>query len=340
MTETASTTAKTAPTEATGTTLPAFDYEPPTANEPKPAAPVSAPAGKTAPKTTAAKSPVLPEGAPAPNKASAPLTGDAAGMRNAGLLPLDARPSGVVTEKEMAELMKRVEGYLDTPQERAFSMSRPAAPVTRIQALTALVKIVFTDEEIKGSVYNAPESLPADITQVPAWGKGAAYTAIAQDWWRGNRALNPQGAATWDYIGVLLSRMPLAKGALTTKSRLDPTLKPDADAYTGLVLDAKEFPIERSLSPRILDTEGRVLYPDKLSLPTDKFVQEQGMASYSTGEANSRRVGGKVLTVKVLRTSGSDLIVSMEDAEHILKANETGKFLWRWAVCVLVKPAQ
>jgi hypothetical protein len=117
---------------------------------------------------------------------------------------------------------------------------------------------------------------------------------------------------------------------------------PDAEpsnTYTGLILDARGLDVQRAMGPRIIDEDGRVLYPDPDHVPDMTFLQDHGMAAYVKDAQDTPRSGSRPLTVWVVRLTGpghADLVVSREASRRIMEAEAQDGFLSRWAVSILV----
>ena len=115
-------------------------------------------------------------------------------------------------------------------------------------------------------------------------------------------------------------------------------------SYSGLIIDAKGLGLQPSFSPVIYDSNGRGIYGIR---NIDKeFAISQGMVEYSDDLANASsdsRAGDNPLVIKALATKGGgnstnsvNVVVSVEDGDKILLANEKSGFLANCAV-VFVK---
>ncbi|MBR3622303.1 MAG: LPP20 family lipoprotein [Selenomonadaceae bacterium] len=103
--------------------------------------------------------------------------------------------------------------------------------------------------------------------------------------------------------------------------------------YTGLVVDCKNLSLKEAITPAIKAADGREIYAYK-NIGYSKTL-EKGLVKYSK-EADASRVGDKPLTVKAVSVSGGcDIIVSNEDADRILAANQKGNFLSSCAICLV-----
>ena len=114
--------------------------------------------------------------------------------------------------------------------------------------------------------------------------------------------------------------------------------------YTGVVIDSAGLGMESTFSPVIYDTNGRAIYGIKNLKPD--LVIEKGMVSYSEKVDSSitkDRAGDNPLVVKAVEVRGGNnssnkvnAVVSVEDADKILLANEQTQILEKCAV-VFVK---
>jgi hypothetical protein len=92
------------------------------------------------------------------------------------------------------------------------------------------------------------------------------------------------------------------------------------------------------MSARILDEDGRVLYPDPKHVPDPDALQDLGTVAYPDDIRASARAGRRPLVVRAMAIDRSrdNVIVPNSVAERIWRENSRGRFLERWAVCVLV----
>jgi TolB-like protein len=267
-------------------------------------------------------------------------------LRSSGLIPKSARPGGLVSEREMARLVTRVALRLDSESHASVTVMQPSAPMTRLRALVALVRVAVSPDEIAGYRSDPPEATLADMASVPAWGRPYVAAATDRGWWPDDRPLRAREPATWGFVASVLAQLPLdedkdsapddAPPVHPTRERHDT----DTAKYSGLVIDARDLDLQRQMSPRILDEDGQVVYPDPAHIPGDDYLQEKGMADYTESVDSAKRAGIHPLVVTALNVSGpghDDLVVSNATAQQIRAANRHGKFLSRWSVCILTK---
>ena len=114
--------------------------------------------------------------------------------------------------------------------------------------------------------------------------------------------------------------------------------------YTGVIINASGLGLEATFSPAILDTNGRVVYG--ITNVDKDIVINKGMVDYATAVEDatvSSRAGDNPLVVKAVDVKGGknsvnkvNVVVSVEDADRILLANEKSAMLENLAV-VFVK---
>ena len=97
--------------------------------------------------------------------------------------------------------------------------------------------------------------------------------------------------------------------------------------YTGLIIDCTGLGLESALSPAIKNVSGEEIYT--LQNVTRQMATERGMVSYADNlNSGTQRAGSNPLIIKAMFVSGEcDAVVSDEDADKILLANKTSKFL-------------
>ena len=108
--------------------------------------------------------------------------------------------------------------------------------------------------------------------------------------------------------------------------------------YTGLVIDCRGMNLNPVMSPVIKNANGQAIYGHK-NLDYDKIIVN-GMASYA-GDAydqiSRERAGNNPIVVKASRLDdiNANPVVSVADADKILSANQSDKFLENCAVVFL-----
>ena len=254
------------------------------------------------------------------------------------IIPEGAHPNGILTERDLSALCSRIARRVDARTESPVTLMEPAAAVNRLRALAALVKIFASEEAIRDAP--ATKQLPPDVSQGPAWGKLYVAAAVDYGWWPAAKALRPREPATWTFIEALLAKMPageLRPRPEIVKKDEEPA---DPDAPTGLIVDARDLDVQRSMSMRILDQEGRLVYPEPDKMPDPDWLQDHGTASYPRGIREATRAGERPMIVRAVGVYGpgrDDLVVSSFIAEKIRELNRRGKFLGAFKVCVITR---
>lgn len=109
--------------------------------------------------------------------------------------------------------------------------------------------------------------------------------------------------------------------------------------YTGVIVDARGLELQTTFSPAIYDQTGRAIYGT--TAIDSKFATEYGMVEYApdlecikTAESGHSRAGSFPIIVKAVALKGSNqnVVISTEDAEKILAANQSSNFLKNCAV--------
>lgn len=265
----------------------------------------------------------------APRDILAPLQED-------GLVPNNARPGGFVPERDLAVLIRKVARRMHAQNVKALSQMDPEAPVSRLRALTALVRLAVPRDEITSFRDTSRREMCPDANQIPLWGQSYVAAAIDQGWWPADQPLHARANATWGFVGELLIHMPLDAQRTAPRDEGDDF---ENVHYTGLLIDARDLALERTMSPRILDEDGNVLYPNPGHVPSIDYLEDRGMASYDSSEESARRAGSHPLVARAMDVAGAghdDLVVSNETAARIRAADRRNRFLSRWAVSILV----
>lgn len=113
--------------------------------------------------------------------------------------------------------------------------------------------------------------------------------------------------------------------------------------YTGLIIDCRDFGVERSMAPHIRLPGGGEVW-GSVNVDPD-FVIEKGIVVYARSIEDAIRMdraGSNPLIVPAVGRSGgnfrSDPVVSERDASRILRANARDRFLDKYHVIFLVDP--
>ena len=120
----------------------------------------------------------------------------------------------------------------------------------------------------------------------------------------------------------------------------EPAARTQADAYSGLVIDARGVGARPSMVPVLLDESGQEVYGP--AYVSREFAVQRGMCRYIRGmddSANLPRVAPNPLFVKGLRTvsKGScDIVISNADASKLRGASSHLEFLKQCRVVIVL----
>jgi len=114
-----------------------------------------------------------------------------------------------------------------------------------------------------------------------------------------------------------------------------------ASGYSSVIIDAKGYHVARSMSPRIIRSDGSEVWGTVKADPD--FVYEHGIVAYvrSRSEAfSNRRAGNNPLVIRAVgrgpARSGSDVVVSDADAAKLLSEDQRSGFLGDYRVIIVV----
>ncbi|MCW3097265.1 MAG: Curli production assembly/transport component CsgG [Chthonomonadaceae bacterium] len=266
-----------------------------------------------------------------------------AALRASGLCPAGVNSSANVSEGDLARLLGRL---ADTAAVHAnFTLPHNNTPAPHMLALTGLVKLMLTPDEIADYRRNLPANLPADFAHVPLWGQPFLAAAVDHGWWDSAKAFRPGVNTNWAFIAIVAGKMGMIEPPHEV-IKVEPTrdLKPnrpveDDEIYTGLIVDGRDFKVERSQAPSILDEDGNFVYPYEKHAPSPDYVGENGMVDYNVDTADQTRAGKHPLVVQAIKLAGpfhDDLVLTNEDAERVRRAQKRSPFLWKWKVVFLI----
>ena len=126
---------------------------------------------------------------------------------------------------------------------------------------------------------------------------------------------------------------PVISATITTQIQMGGT-------YTGVIIDAGGMGLKPSFSPVIYDTNGRAIYGVS-NINYDQAIS-QGMVGYSASVSAAQtlpRVGATPLVIKAVQVRGGNnstnpvnVVVSVDDGDRILAANQQSQMLMNGAV--------
>lgn len=184
---------------------------------------------------------------------------------------------------------------------------------TKVSGILSGARVV--SEEFDGGIYHV-------VMAIPKYGAGSVADVVYRDVVK-NTSAEPMDTPGADY-------------------EEDTTDVTSSTGYTGLIINAKGLPLERTFCPGIFDTSGRAIYGVKNVDPD--YAVAHGVAAYAEGEEawtkaenGNGRAGTNPLIIQAVglreRTKHQcDVVVSVEDGDRILAENQKSGFGARYAV--------
>lgn len=135
-------------------------------------------------------------------------------------------------------------------------------------------------------------------------------------------------------VDKLNRRLSVLEQQLAAQKREDatPVIKKDTQP-TGLVVDARGSNFIPSLSPKIRQLRGGIVYPDSVAEKSERLLERGQLVSLFARDVDFAVqhpvVGSRPLLVKALRTYGdtrTEIVLAAEYAQRIEKLNESGFF--------------
>ncbi len=113
---------------------------------------------------------------------------------------------------------------------------------------------------------------------------------------------------------------------------------PAGDAYSGLIIDARDFKVKPAILPRLFDENMQIIYDARFS--DAAFAAQLGVCGYAKKKAVRERVGDNPLRIKALKADGPnqcDIMISEESARILRQTQMAEKFLTECRVVILTK---
>lgn len=244
---------------------------------------------------------------------------------------LMARRAAIVdAQRNLLESIKGISVDSETTMENYIVTSDVVK--TKVNGLVTGVRPV--SEEFKDGVYHV-------VVEAPLYGVGSvADVAIHAK--VGDSQPVPMAAPSASYTPVVTTTTTTTVAPSVTPAPSAPTVAPQTQGYTGLIIDAKGLPLERTFCPGIFDTNGRAIY-GVYNVDPD-YAVKHGVAGYAQGqegwnraESGLSRAGARPLIIKAAglreRTKHQcDIVVSPEDGDRILAENQRSGFGANYAV--------
>ena len=184
---------------------------------------------------------------------------------------------------------------------------------TKMSGILSGARVI--SEEFGGGIYHV-------VMAVPKYGAGSVSDVVYRDVVKSTSA-EPMDTPSADY-------------------EEDTSEVTSSTGYTGLIINAKGLPLERTFCPGIFDTNGRAIYGVRNVDPD--YAVAHGVAAYAEGEEawekaeiGNGRAGTNPLIIQAVglreRTKHQcDVVVSVEDGDRILAENQKSGFGARYAV--------
>lgn len=243
------------------------------------------------------------------------------------------RPKGTVTERDFAGIMDRLMVACPAMTKPSFELKSPEQLMTRLRAVIVVIRAAAE----KGAIESITDPKAAlakctDYDKIPDWARKQAAFAVDKGYMRIETQFRPDDPITRAELAEIIARC-------VPPTPLHPN-QPEAK-YTGLVVDCTEIGLKRSMSPALVSEDGTQIYPDPKHLPPLEFIEDQGLVSYVSDIANSKRAGDKPFEVKAVSVSGAAkqiAVVSDADRDAILAAEQDSHFFANWNVTFLLAP--
>ena len=276
-------------------------------------------------------------------------TAPTAKPKSVAILPVALKGETLLFEKDLTALCNRVSVKLGMTPTKITPAGASNLPVSRMRVVAAMVKMLVAPDSLEAYKTETPDGMPEDVNLIPDDMTPYISAAVSEGWLT-TEPLKGRQTATWGFVRNLLSHIPtlgitpdklkaapkpdrtLAKEEETTETK---TVQVMEERFSGLIIDAAGLKVARSMSPRILDADGNVVYPDVNHVPDPDTVLDKGILDYSLSLEKSKRAGDKPLVIKAIKSEFKDVYVSNEDAAKIRQANKRAKFIETWQVCIL-----
>lgn len=236
----------------------------------------------------------------------------------------------------------RESALADAYRNLALSASR-----VRVTAETRVSNFLLKSDDVRVRVQSVVKG--ADVIEERLLPNSGLYRVVVQ------MPLNGEGSLA-QALGLEKGRAKtiVAVSASAPRPRPQPTPTPgeanpftpgapapEGAEYTSLIVDCRGLRVAATMSPRLMDSDGREVYGTVKCSPD--YAIETGIVAYprSTMDAarHSKRAGHRPLVVRARGVADRHRfcpVVSERDADFIRDANRSGRFFERTAVIFLV----
>ncbi len=229
-------------------------------------------------------------------------------------------------------------GIVSPPDPRGLSLTREAAIMSAQRTLAGIVNGLQIDSDTTMQDFRVNDTVNRKIGGVLT---GAQI--IEEDMLSDGGYYVKMRVPFYGRNSIAAAIIPeLAQGEPKPFEKVTETELPPSEVqtlqtttYTGVVIDASGLYLDETFSPVVYDTNGRAIYGVKNLQPSK--VISMGMVSYSESaqdQITQDRAGSSPLIVKAVEVRGGknsvnmvNVVISVEDADRILLANENSHML-------------
>jgi len=243
-------------------------------------------------------------------------------------------PDKPVTVGDFARVISRLAAARRWEGRLEIDASRPGDLMNALRAVVALTRLALPPERFSEQPY-----AEGALALLPPWSRPYVYQARQQGYIRDIQEASPHQVLKRRQLAGLLARLVPPPPTAQIASLQPATTSASAGAWTGLVVDARGLGMRSCMSPVVIDTNGRQIYPDPRNVPPLDYIQEYGIADFVKMEEQSQRAGGNPVYVRPIQVKGAardTVVITVSDAERVLEAERQGGFLKRWRVVFLV----
>ncbi len=243
-------------------------------------------------------------------------------------------PDKPVTVGDFARVLSRLAAARKWEGKLEIDALRPGDLMNALRAVVALTRMALPPERFAEQLY-----AEGALALLPPWARPYVYQALQQGYIRDFQEASPHQVLKRRHLAVLLARLLPPPPTAQIASLQPATTSAVAGAYTGLVIDTRGLGMRSSMSPVVVDTKGRQIYPDPRNVPPVDYIQEYGIADFVKAEEQSKRAGDNPVYVRPMEVRGAardTVVISKADAERVLEAEKQGGFLKRWRVVFVV----
>ena len=242
-----------------------------------------------------------------------------------GSAPLSPKAGAAAEARARAAAMRdataNLVGLVKEIAPVAGSNSRRASMAAAVRRVAARSKVACASKAAEGKY---------EVTLcVALTGRGGLSAALASYLWKAPRGalMPPSKVATRD--------LPTTTGEEDLLTKAD-----DKGPFTGVVIDARGFAIQTSMSPAVYDPQCKMIY-DGAHADVD-FVEDVGVVGYAGSIKAGKQVARLGKNPLVLRATGSPdqfhrcVALGKEDAGRLVDADKAAKFLKKCAVIFVI----